>query len=517
MNDNRFTAETRTKTMRSPKTIAAGDTPQIASMKACASRLFLSCALIALLPLSAPADNAIDRPFRDKWAVVIGISKFVKPELDLNYADKDAVSFYNYLTNSGNFARDHIKLLVNEKASRRAILSTLGSSWLSRMAGPEDLVVVYISSHGSPPEPEMQGVNYLLASDTDSDDLYSSGIDMQDLGRLLKAKVHSNRVVIFVDTCYSSAGVSGGKGLVRSANADAEKLGQDSGQIIIASSLPNQVSWESAKLPNSVFTSCLIDALKSKGETTTLSDAFNSLKNQVQNTVRQERGEQQTPVMKSPFSETSLSLAAKATDPQPVPADEFESSASNKNRSTVDSTSKGTSATSQTASTSAGSVLSERVALLPFEEGDDMGLDVPDYDGMAPLLEELVRLRLASAIQNRLLSPYEVGGAIAKTNLGSIWTNESRMALGKACRANYLVKVRIKKEHFNQDGSLEFGVSICVASGQTGDYIWTGGNKADSAKCAGDSAAQQNYLKTVILPTFARYISRAILATVCPK
>ncbi|MFN8555049.1 MAG: caspase family protein, partial [Candidatus Obscuribacterales bacterium] len=70
----------------------------------------------------APAPN---RPIRDKWALVVGISEFENPKLNLRYSAKDAADFASYLTNSAGFAPDHVKILLNKDATQRRILSEL--------------------------------------------------------------------------------------------------------------------------------------------------------------------------------------------------------------------------------------------------------------------------------------------------------------------------------------------------------------------------------------------------------
>ncbi|MBP9811550.1 caspase family protein [bacterium] len=444
------------------------------------------------------ADNSgVNRPFRDKWAVVIGVSKFVKGELDLKYAAADARSFYDYLVKDGNFAKDHVKLVTDLQANRRNILSTLGGGWLGRHAGPEDLVVVYISSHGSPSELDVEGVNYLLAADSDPDDLYSSGIDMQVLSRMIKAKIHANRVVLFLDTCHSGAAES----KPRKANVSAAKIAESTGQIVVASSQPNQASWECASQPMSVFTYCLLDGLRSKGNLTTLDQAFGHLKEKVQTTVMQERGELQTPVMKGSWDGGGLVIAARPS--APTAALDNDAPALSVVANSVVKGEDGT------------KVLSNRVAILPFGEGGSNGIGEIDFDGLAVRLEEMVRYQLSDALQERLLSSYAVGSALGKSSLGGgLWTADTRPAMGKALNAKYIVKVDIQNAHFDPTGNCDFSVSVCIASGETGEYLWSGGQKAAGAFCAGDASAKLAYLKTQVLPASARFIRRAILSTV---
>lgn len=478
--------------------------------------LLLTSTILVLSARPVLADNSVVnhyRPFRDKWAVVIGISKFVKSDLDLKYAAADARSFYDYLVKDGNFAKDHVKLVTDLQANRRNILSTLGGGWLGRLAGPEDLVVVYISSHGSPSELDVEGVNYLLAADSDPDDLYSSGIDMQVLSRMIKAKIHANRVVLFLDTCHSGAGTATGtttasttgSGAVqntsRKVNVSAAKIAESTGQIVVASSQPNQASWECASQPMSVFTYCLLDGLRSKGNLTTLDQAFGHLKEKVQTTVMQERGELQTPVMKGSWDGGGLVIAARPA--APTAALDSDAPALSVVANSVVKTEDGT------------KVLSNRVAILPFGEGGSNGIGEIDFDGLAVRLEEMVRYQLSDALQERLLSSYAVGSALGKASLGGgLWTADTRPAMGKALNAKYIVKVDIQNAHFEPSGDCKFSVSVCIASGETGEYLWSGGQKAAGAFCAGDASAKLAYLKTQVLPASARFIRRAILSTV---
>jgi hypothetical protein len=140
-----------------------------------------------------------------RWALVIGISKFIDPKINLKYPAKDADDFYNYLVVGGQFDRSHVVLLQNETATRTNILSSIADSWLPRVANPDDLAVIYISSHRSPADIDVGGVNYLLAHDTNLECLYATGIPLQDLMRTIKARVHSERVVIILHDGYSGS------------------------------------------------------------------------------------------------------------------------------------------------------------------------------------------------------------------------------------------------------------------------------------------------------------------------
>ncbi len=235
-------------------------------------------------------------PVKDKWALVIGISNFKDPSINLQYSAKDATDFRNYLISDAHFKTDHVKLLTDSAATRDNIIGQLGDRWLGRAANPGDLVVVYFSSHGSTAKKEV-GVNFLVAYDTNKNSLLGTGIPMQWLTKIIAEQVHCDRVVLILDVCHSGAVASAEKGLTRADGFDVQKMAIEKGQAVLCSSLSDQISWESKNYQNSVFTRKLIESLHRKGDKTKLGEAYAFLKDDVESEVLRDRGELQTPVL----------------------------------------------------------------------------------------------------------------------------------------------------------------------------------------------------------------------------
>lgn len=262
------------------------------------------------------------RPVRDKWAVIIGITEFANSKVPrLQYATEDAKSFYQYLTQEANFAPDHVRLLYNERATQRRIKSELGNKLLTRMVKPDDLVVIFVSTHGSPAQMDsVEHKNYLVAYDSDPDDLYSTGIDMQEILSIIKHRVLSDRLLLILDACHSGGVDPNAKGIARVGNFDANTLVEGSGKMVICSSQPEEQSWESKRYRNGVFTRNLLDGLRSNGNNTTLNDAFKSAQDKIQDEVRQDHpGATQTPVLRSKWTGKELVLAVKPAQPEKLP------------------------------------------------------------------------------------------------------------------------------------------------------------------------------------------------------
>jgi hypothetical protein len=85
-----------------------------------------------------------------KWPLVVGIDRFQdKRAPQLQNAVKDSRDFVAFLEDphGGRFDPSHVKHLENEGATLKGIKEGLGE--LRVKAKPDDLIVLYLSSHGS--------------------------------------------------------------------------------------------------------------------------------------------------------------------------------------------------------------------------------------------------------------------------------------------------------------------------------------------------------------------------------
>jgi hypothetical protein len=268
------------------------------------------------------AASGTRRPIKDKWAVVIGVDTFKDSKIPkLRFPAKDAEDFAKFLVEKANFAPDHVLLLLNSNATRNNIVSAIAGNWLPMRVLPDDLVVIYASTHGSPSELDKGGENFLVAYDTEQEDLFASGVLLQDLAPTIFRRTQCDRVVLLLDACNSGAAEVGGKGLYRTTNFDVNSIA-GKGQIVISSSGAAQRSWESKRYQNGVFTRNLIEVLtKEQQEKSDIQSAFDSLKDKVQSEVKFDRQAFQTPVMHSKWEGEPLRISAKPVAPRTLPED----------------------------------------------------------------------------------------------------------------------------------------------------------------------------------------------------
>jgi uncharacterized caspase-like protein len=264
-----------------------------------------------------------------KWALVVGINQFKDARAPkLRFAAKDSADFVHYLTDpkGGRFQAAHVKCLTNDQATIQSVKEGLG--WLRVNVKPSDLVVVYLSSHGSERDSDPNGVSYVILNDTDlssPEKLYATSLQMIDLVQTLNREIKARRVVLFLDTCYSgdaSHGIGGSKRvLVGSGSAPPpaaapssqsfspalENLKTGVGRAVITASSADEVSWEDETHQNGYFTHYLLDALSAgKGESP-LGEVFPRVRDQVLASVTKDhQGQRQTPT--SQFSEQAESI-----------------------------------------------------------------------------------------------------------------------------------------------------------------------------------------------------------------
>jgi hypothetical protein len=278
---------------------------------------------------AAAGPGANSGPPGQRWALVIGIGSFADPHIQpLRYTASDAQSFQDALLDPkiGNFPSDHVHSLLDDQATTVNIKMQL--NWLARSAGPDDIVVVYVATHGSSRDLDTVGVNYVITHDTliganiDPDSLYATALPMVDIANAIATRVKAGRAAIFLDTCYSgNAAVQDSKlmapGIKNSAPSQKmlDHIKQGSGRMVFAASGTDQESLESDSLRHGFFTYYLVQALHQEGGSTPLSKIFDYTQQHVSQTVATEYKMQQNPVMSRSQDSTDFSLAQSAAKP----------------------------------------------------------------------------------------------------------------------------------------------------------------------------------------------------------
>lgn len=202
---------------------------------------------------------------KNTYAVVVGISDYQDPAIpNLRFADKDAEAFANYLRSEsgGKLDGDHLKVLLNEKATVAQFAIAL--DWLMEVVKENDQVIIYFSGHGDVEKKTITQPGYLLCWDAPSRVYLAGGAlalpMFQDIITTLSAQ-NKAKVVVITDACRSGklAGSSVGGSQITGANLAK----QYSNEIKILSCQPNEYSIEGEQWGGGrgAFSYHLLDAL----------------------------------------------------------------------------------------------------------------------------------------------------------------------------------------------------------------------------------------------------------------
>jgi hypothetical protein len=228
------------------------------------------------------------------WLLVVGVAQYKNPQVpDLPYAKQDAERIRDWALklNPKQLTRENIHVLTDEQATRENFLTQI--DWLRKQAMPEDAVLLYFAGHGAPElatDGKEVDAKYLLLYNTNPDELFATGLSLDDLTRkleLVKAKVQ----VVVLEACY--AGPVGQEILKKTPTADLEirprfmqEMGERGGRVILSASSGRQVAIGSEDIKGGLFTHYLLAAW-GDGSKRLLTDGFDDAREQVRRAANQ--------------------------------------------------------------------------------------------------------------------------------------------------------------------------------------------------------------------------------------
>jgi uncharacterized caspase-like protein len=269
---------------------------------------------------------ALSGQIKQKYALVVGIDDFENAP-HLKFAVNDANSVAELLADpqTGRFPKENVWSLTNQQATLNGVRTAIGK--IREKAGPDDLVLIYIASHGSPRQSDPNGVSYVVMHDTKLDsaaNLYATSLQMIDLVEILRRDVRAHREVLILDTCFSGD-ATGSRGIrVHAPGSDAgppsefstatdkfeDKTAAGFARAVISASRADEESREDPKLQHGYFTYFLLESLKSKKGMLPLSEVFQAVHDQTAKTVREQFGVTQTPTIRSTPEGLNIVLGA---------------------------------------------------------------------------------------------------------------------------------------------------------------------------------------------------------------
>jgi tetratricopeptide (TPR) repeat protein len=195
-------------------------------------------------------------------ALIVGISKYQNSQINLNYADKDAQLFKDFLVRSNTVPNNNIDSLFNNKATGVAINLALNEIAEKSLEG--DTVYIYLSGHGDIQTTIGKTRGYFLGYDSSAERVYAGNHGLLSLDFLQEAlnfmSTKKVTVHLFLDACHAGATINSEGSIVfnQIAHGNLGKINK------YLSSESNQKSYEfgeKATIKQGYFTYYLIKGL----------------------------------------------------------------------------------------------------------------------------------------------------------------------------------------------------------------------------------------------------------------
>lgn len=144
--------------------------------------------------------------------LLVGINRYKSPEIpELAGCLNDVNGFQRLLKEKFRVPAENIKVLLNEQATREAILSAFREHLIARAGGKQSNFIFYFSGHGSQaPDPTRRKPGGMDETIVPHDSRIEGGYDIKDweLGQLIDelAKAGGQQIDVFLDCCHSGSG-----------------------------------------------------------------------------------------------------------------------------------------------------------------------------------------------------------------------------------------------------------------------------------------------------------------------
>lgn len=278
----------------------------------------------------ASTEERTPGPIAKKYALVVGVGSYRDKRIPpLEFAAKDAqdVSAFLVSQTGGGFQKSDVVLLIDEQATKSSVETALDA--IRSKAETDDLVFVYLGSHGTPPH--IFGNVYVVTHDTEVEPrhaIWRNSLSDERIGEFVRG-LRAKRLIMILDVCYSSGAYrqvagflpSGAKALVtdddEASGISREQMGkrilgakdlvlEDEsptpsargkaslgwGKVLISASDAGERSWESQRLKNSFFTFYFLEGMKKYGD---IKPAFEYARPKTVEAVRAEKDQSQRP------------------------------------------------------------------------------------------------------------------------------------------------------------------------------------------------------------------------------
>ena len=211
------------------------------------------------------------------FGIVIGTANYRGEQLDLQFADKDAADFSSALlqTATALFGERNVDISTFNTSLEHAqpqkdVIRTAFVS-LSEKAGPDDILVIYMSGHGTVHQADGRSQFHYLTMDMENGNLSDKiireahSISSDELTSWIN-QIPVEKQVLILDACSSGQAIEdilvGQKGVTSGQVRALERMKDRTGMFILTGSASDKVSFEASRFGQSLLTYSLLSGIK---------------------------------------------------------------------------------------------------------------------------------------------------------------------------------------------------------------------------------------------------------------
>ena len=203
------------------------------------------------------------------YAVVVGVSDYQHPAIpDLHFAHKDAEEFAQFLQSpgGGNLPNNHIKLLVNEKATYAQLVSAM--DWLMEVTEEGQNAIIYFSGHGDVETLTRSQLGFLLVWDSPPQSYMAGAFPLFYLKEVIQTLSLDKKARVFMISDACRSGNLAGSQVSGSQLTSTNLAQQFAKEVKILSCQPNEYSIEGEQWGGGrgLFSFFLTDGLYGKAD-----------------------------------------------------------------------------------------------------------------------------------------------------------------------------------------------------------------------------------------------------------
>ncbi len=214
--------------------------------------------------------TSMNHPVSNLHMLILGINKYKKESMNLNYGVKDAKAIAKTIKkqSKGIYNNVYTHSLFDEQVTLENI--KLEVEKIKKEVKITDVFVLYYAGHGIVYE-DLETENsdfYMVLHDCMGDNIPQKGFSSKSMKNML-SDIVANKQLVLIDACHSEASFKKNSNVMRRGLAEQQaiyQLARSSGTVIIAACGADQTAKEFTKIGHGAFTYAFIEAIEGQAD-----------------------------------------------------------------------------------------------------------------------------------------------------------------------------------------------------------------------------------------------------------